>query len=131
MKKENEKINAAIPLTATAITVIVTAAVMALFAFIMYVAQIDSKYSPVLATVSLAAGTFAAAFYAARKIGKRGLFIGFVTGLAVFIFLTIISMIVDKGSLSYNTLFHFVILMLSSFIGGVMGVNKKSKRNYI
>lgn len=131
MKKENENMKSVIPVAAAILGIAVTAVFMALFAFIMYIAQIGSEYSPVLATVSLAAGTFAAAFYAARKIGKRGLLTGFVTGGITFVVLTLISLIVDKGGITYNTLFHFVIIMLSALIGGVMGVNKKTNRNYI
>ena len=132
MKKENEGFNKfAIPITAALLGVIVTAVFMALFAVIMYVAQIGSEYSPVLATVALAAGTLAAAFYAARKIGKRGLLTGLITGGTAFALVTLISLIVNKGGITYNTLFHFIIIMLSALIGGVMGVNKKDIRKYI
>lgn len=131
MKKENTGLNFKIPLTAALICIAITTVFMVVFALLMYIAQIGSEYSPVLATVSLAAGTFASAFYAARKIGKRGLFTGFVTGIIIFIAVTLISLIVDKGGITYNTLFHLIIIMLSALIGGVMGVNKKSKRNYI
>lgn len=131
MKKENEGSKLAIPIGAGILAILVTAAFMAIFAVVMYIAQIGSEYSPVLATVSLAAGTFAAAFYAARKIGKRGLFTGLITGGIIFILITLISLIVDKGGITYNTLFHFIIIMLSALIGGVMGVNKKANRNYI
>lgn len=131
MKKENEGFRFAIPLTAALLGIVVTAAFMALFAVVMYMAQIGSEYSPVLATVSLAAGTLAAAFYAARKIGKRGLLIGLATGGITFVLVTLISLIVDKGGITYNTLFHLIILMLSSLIGGVLGVNKKDNRKYI
>ena len=131
MKKENTGLNFKIPLTAALICIAITTVFMVVFALLMYIAQIGSEYSPVLATVSLAAGAFASAFYAARKIGKRGLFTGFVTGIIIFIAVTLISLIVDKGGITYNTLFHLIIIMLSALIGGVMGVNKKSKRNYI
>lgn len=131
MKKENTGLNFKIPLTAALICIAITTVFMVVFALLMYIAQIGSEYSPILATVSLAAGTFASAFYAARKIGKRGLFTGFVTGIIIFIAVTLISLIVDKGGITYNTLFHLIIIMLSALIGGVMGVNKKSNRNYI
>lgn len=131
MKKENEGLNFKLPITAAVILVLVTAVFMALFAVLMYIVQIGNEYAPVLATVSIAFGTFAAAFYSARKIGKRGLLIGAVTGGAVFLIITVISLILDSGAVTYNMLFHFIIIMLSALIGGVMGVNKKDNRKYI
>ena len=38
---------------------------------------------------------------------------------------------INRGGLTQNTLFRFVILMLSSVIGGILGVNRKSQHKYI
>ncbi len=131
MKKEAEGLKLKNVVAAALLLIFITGIFMLLFAVVMYVAQIGNELSPVLATVSLACGTFSAALYLARKIGKNGLLTGAATGGLVFIILTVISMIFDDGAFTYNTLFHLIILLLSALIGGVMGVNKKENRNYI
>ncbi len=131
MKKDTDGFKLKTPITAVFIFILITAVFMLIFAGIMYIAQIGNEYSPVLATVSLAFGTFAAAFYQARKNGRKGMLIGAATGGTVFLIITLISFILDSGAVTYNTLFHFIIIMLAALIGGVMGVNKKENRKYI
>ncbi len=111
--------------------IITTGIFILLFSVFMYLSQMGYEYSPVFATVSLAAGTFVSAFYAAKKIGSRGFLTGIIVGGVTFIAVTLISLIVDKGSLTSNTLFHFIIIMLSALIGGIMGVNKAHNKKYI
>lgn len=110
------------------IEIAVTAISMLIFAAVMFLAGLDKNLSPVLATVSAAIGTLIAAFFAAKKIGNRGYLIGIAVGGATFIIITLISLIVDGGSITFNTLFHFIIIMLSALIGGISGVNKKGKK---
>lgn len=101
---------------------------MAVFSALMYFLELDKDYSPIFATVSVAIGCFLTAYFTSGKIGQKGLITGLITGLSVFILITVISLIVDKGTVTSNTLFHFIIFVLSSLIGGVIGVNKKSKK---
>ncbi len=110
------------------IQAIITFAFIIIFAGIMYFAELNKNLSPLLATISLSIGTLVAAFYAAGKIGIKGYLTGFIVGITTFIILTMISLIVDEGGITVNTLFHFIIIMLSALIGGVMGVNKKPKK---
>ena len=74
---------------------------------------------------------FAAAFYLSGKNGSRGWLTGAAVGGIVFCVLTLISLMINRGGLTQNTLFRFVILMLSSVIGGILGVNRKSQHKYI
>ena len=80
---------------------------------------------------SLFSGAFAAAFYLSGKNGSRGWLTGAAVGGIVFCVLTLISLMINRGGLTQNTLFRFVILMLSSVIGGILGVNRKSQHKYI
>ena len=88
-------------------------------------------YSVIFATVSVAFGCFAAAYFTAYKNKCKGLLTGLVVGFTAFTVILIISLVADKGSVSLNTLFHFIIFILSSVVGGVMGVNKADNRRYI
>lgn len=109
----------------------VTAAFVLAFAFVMYLFEAGYKYAAVFATISIAAGTFFASLYAARNIGSKGFMTGTVIGGLTFLLVTLISLIVDDGGLTYNTLFHFIIIMLSALIGGITGVNRRNNRKYI
>ncbi len=109
----------------------VTGLFIGIFAVIMYLAQIGFEYSAVLATVSLAAGSLVSAFYAAKKIGRKGFLTGLIVGAVTFLTVTLISLFVDKGGVTVNTLFHLIIIMLSALIGGILGVNKATNKKYI
>lgn len=113
------------------IEIAVTAFFVAVFALIMYLAEAGYKYASVFATVSIALGAFAACFYAAGKTGRRGWLTGMIIGGGTFVIVTLVSLISDSGSVTYNTLFHFIIIMLSSLIGAVIGVNRGTSHKYI
>lgn len=111
--------------------VLTTALFILLFSVFMYLSQMGYEYATVFATVSLAAGTFISAFYAAKKIGEKGFLTGIIVGGITFLLVTVVSLIVDNGSVTSNTLFHFIIIMLSSLIGGIIGVNRAVNKKYI
>ena len=113
------------------IGVIVTAVFIFIFAAVMYFAELDKMYSVIFATVSVALGCFAAAYTAAQKNKSKGFLIGIIVGGVAFSVILLISLIADKGAVGINTLFHFIIFMLSSVVGGVMGVNKAQNTKYI
>jgi putative membrane protein (TIGR04086 family) len=83
------------------------------------------------ATVSLAIGCLAASFFASKSVGQKGYLIGAVIGAVSFIAVTLIALMANKGVFTLNTLFRLIILMLSSFIGGVLGVNRNQNKKYI
>lgn len=104
------------------------ALIIFVFAFAMYFSESGYKYAPVFATVAVAVGCLAAAFYTARKIGHRGYFTGIITGGISFAVITLTALIIDSGAVTVNTFFRFIILMLSAVIGGILGVNKAGKK---
>ncbi len=106
----------------------ITLGLVALFSLVMNLAQLDYKYAPVLGTVAVALGGLGCAWFISSKKGSKGYMVGGIVGLITFILVTLISLIVCDGSLTMNTLFHFIIFMLSSVTGGVLGVNKKPKK---
>ena len=110
---------------------IVTAVFILIFALVMYLSGAAFKYAPVFATLSVAIGCFVAAFFTAKSQGSKGLLVGAVIGGIAFILITLVSLIVNSGGITLNTLFHFIIIMLSSLIGGIIGVNKGKSHKYI
>lgn len=118
-------------LKATVIGVAVTFLSMLLSAAIIMLLNLDRAFSVPLATISLALGSFAAAYYVSSIIQNKGYLIGTLVGLITFGIVTIISLIVNKNGLTVNTLFHLIIILLSSAIGGILGVNKNKSKKYI
>ena len=130
MKKEAEN-KYSIFIKAFIIEALITAVGVIVFAVVMYFLEAGYEYSAVFATVSLAVGCFFGAFYAARKFKQKGLVNGAIIGIITFAIVLFVSLIVDKGSLTVNSLFHLIIFMLSSVIGGIIGVNKSQNKKYI
>lgn len=107
-----------------------TIAVMFVFAAILLFLNLDRAYAAPFATISVAVGSFVASRITAKKIGDRGYLVGIIIGLTVFCVITALSLILGN-SLSINTLFHFVIIVLSSMVGGILGVNAGKSKKYI
>ncbi len=110
--------------------VLSTLAAMLIFAAVLLFLNIDRAYATPFATISLAVGSFIASRYTAKKIGDKGYVVGLIIGIVVFVLITVISLILGN-SLSLNTLFHFIIIMLSSLVGGITGVNQDKHKKYI
>ena len=84
-------------ITGFIIGVVVAAAFIAVFALVMYFAGAAAEYAPVFATLSVAVGSFAAAFFTARRQGNRGWLAGAIIGGITFILITLISLIINSG----------------------------------
>lgn len=110
--------------------VVATLISMLAFAALFLVFSIDRAYSAPFATISLAVGSFIASRYTAKKIGDKGYLIGIIIGAVIFVLITALSLVFGNR-LSLNTFFHFVIIMLSSIVGGIMGVNKDKHKKFI
>lgn len=118
-------------LIGAAIGIAVMLIALLFFAALIYFLNLDRAYSVPFSTVSLALGSFAAAYYVSKRAGHKGYLIGAFVGIISFAAVTVISLITSKGGLTVNTLFHFVIIVLSSSIGGILGVNKWKDKKYI
>ena len=135
MSKEiskNDNINKrAIYIKGCIIGVIISVICMLLFSAVLLFLNLSRAYAQPFATVSIALGCFWAAYYTAKKIGDRGYIIGFVIGIAVFLLITVLSIMIKRTGLNLNTLFHFIIITLYSLVGGIVGVNRDKSKKYI
>lgn len=106
-------------------------AFMCIFSAVILFCGVDRSYSVPFGTVSLAVGSFSAAYYVSRNSERRGYLIGTLIGLVSFAIVTVVSLIINKNGLTINTLFHLIIIVLASAIGGILGVNKGKNKKYI
>ncbi len=130
-KSRENNLNYSYIIKAIILGLAVTALSVFLFAIFMFLTEKGYEFSAVFGTAAVSLGSFVAAFYISRKRQSKGLLTGLITGIAVFLLVTVISLIVDKGTITLNTLFHLIIFLLSSLIGSALGVNKKENRKYI
>ena len=91
----------------------------------------ELAFAPLFATLSLAFGSFVTSFFAAKIKMKKGLLIGILTGILTFLTVLIISVILNGTDFTYNSLFRFIIIVFSSALGGVLGVNSSGNKKYI
>jgi putative membrane protein (TIGR04086 family) len=108
-----------------------TAVFISVFAAAIYFLDLSLDYASIFATVSVGLGGFSAARGIAKKTGKKGAATGFLVGLTIFAVITLTALFVNKSAVTLNTLFHFVIIVLASTSGGILGVNKKKRKEYI
>ena len=128
---EIKKIDYILILKVILIFIIFSAVSVFLFAAVLYFLESGYEFSPLFATISIAIGCFASAFYLGSKIGKNGILIGISVAGIVFIIATLVTLLVNSGAVSIHILLRFVILMLASLIGAIIGVNRKDNQKYI
>lgn len=114
--------------TGILIGVVITFLAIVLAALVLLLIKTGREYAPAISSVCIAVGGFFAAAYTAKKIGSRGYLIGLITGLIFFVLIAVITFIVNKNGFTIDTLFKLLIIMLSSFIGGIFGVGRKAKK---
>ena len=114
-----------------ALEILVSAVAVFLFAAVMYFLELDLRTATLFGTLSIALGIFVAAFFASQKFNIKGIVTGLIIGLINFVVVLLISLFADKGAVTQNTLFHFIIFLLTALIGGIMGANRKMSKKYI
>lgn len=125
---EKEKIKIWPLIISVLIQTAVTFILVAVFALIINLANLDYKYAPVFGSVAVGLGSLAGAMRYSAKKKSKGYLIGLAFGGTTFLIVTLIGLILNGGGLTLNTLFHLIIIMLSSLSGGIIGVNKGGKK---
>lgn len=131
MKNENMdgmKGKIAVYLVSVVLGFVMTFILMLLFAVLSVTLDLAESFATPFASVAAALGSLFSAFLSSKRLKKGGLVNGLVCGSAIFIISAAIALGVDEGSLTLNTLFNFLIIMLSALIGGVWGVNQRTKK---
>lgn len=103
---------------------------MLVFAAVSVVADLGESFAAPFTSLSAAAGSLVSAFIASKKIKSRGLINGLICGGSMFAVIMCVSLAISDGGITLNTLFNFIIIILSALIGGVWGVNGRKKKDY-
>lgn len=110
---------------------IVIALLFVLFAFGMSFFILPTSSATITASLSVAIGTFFGGFTAAKRLAKKGIIIGALCGVAMFLIFTVIGMAAFKSAPSTGTLIKLLIFVTSGAIGGIIGVGNADKRKIL
>lgn len=113
------------------IGLIVTVLLFVLFALGMSFYILPTTSANVVASISLAAGSFSGGFFAAKKLGKNGLITGALCGLATFLIFTLIGIAAFGNAPGSSTLIRLLIFITAGAIGGIIGVGNADKRKIV
>lgn len=126
-QKYNTKEKVIIYSFSSLIGIISTFLFMLLSSLFMVIFEFNIGVLPIVSSFCLMVGSFVAGFLSAKKIGSKGILCGIVVSVIIFAFVFIVSLLLDSSGITLNTLIHFIINLLSSLIGGIIGVNKSAK----
>lgn len=110
---------------AISVGVVISLVSVLILALITLFLDLPEAAVSLFAMTSLAIGGFSSAFLSSKKLKKRGIINGIICAAATFLLVFFISLIVDKGGISLNTLFNLIAAVLSGLIGGISGVGQK------
>ena len=115
---------------------VLVGALISFFALLLFAAlclylDLQENYSFFVSGVCLAIGGFNSGFLSSKKLKKKGILNGFVCGMFLYLIVLIISLFFRESGVTSNTLYRFLLTIIASMMGGVIGVNFKSKRKYI
>lgn len=113
------------------IGLIITSLLFVLFALAMSFFILPTNSANIVASISIAVGTFLGGYFAAKKLAKNGLIIGALCGFAMFLLFTIIGIAAFGTAPSASTLIRLLIFVTSGAIGGILGVGNADKRKII
>ncbi|MGN0665445.1 MAG: TIGR04086 family membrane protein [Huintestinicola sp.] len=106
-----------------------TAASLLLSCFALFLDLSDSAVS-VLSGISLGAGCFACASAAANRRRRHGLATGLVCGLCVFCTAMLIGAFTVKSFTAGGIVSKLLVILASSALGGIRGVNTRRGAHY-
>lgn len=126
-EKYNKKEKAIICLISSFVGIIITFLTMLFSSLVMVIFEFNLSSLPIISSICLMTGSFVAGFLSAKKIGSRGIICGILVSVIIFVFVFSVSLILNSSGITFNTLIHFIINLLSALIGGIIGVNKSTK----
>ena len=123
----NKKEKAIIYLIASAVGMVIVFLSMIVAALFMVLFEIKLYFLPIVAPICLVLGSFTSGYLSAKKIGYGGIISGLIVGVITYLFVFLISAIVDPTGITFTSFIHLIITLIASLIGGIVGVNKNYK----
>ncbi len=102
-----------------------------IMAMISLYIDIPENYSGLFAGISLGVGNFVSGYLSSKKIRSGGILNGSICAVILYVIVVIVSLFVSENGFTHNTLYHFLITLISGMIGGIIGVNGSTRKNII
>ena len=96
-----------------------------IFSAILSISSASSSIAKPIATAVLFLSAFICGYISSRILKEKGILIGAVSGAIYFLLYAIIGLIFGSKSLQAAVSLKFIIAVVSSAIGGVIGVNRR------
>lgn len=114
--------------TSSLIGVVIMLGVVLLLSVLMSKVDIPEQVVTVMSSISLCIGAYSAGYIASRRRRQNGLVLGMITGVIVYCLVFFLGVMFAKTSITFNAFTKFIMVLICSAIGGVLGVNSKAKR---
>ena len=110
---------------------VVTFLMLMLLAVLLTVKDFPASAAVAFSSIAAGIGAFFSGFLAARIVGRKGLMIGGLTGILLYLIVTLISLAVSAADFTLLSLVKLAIILLAAVIGGVCGVNTRKRRKIV
>jgi putative membrane protein (TIGR04086 family) len=107
---------------------VICAAILALMALVVSMRTVPQSVLDPVAVFALSVGAFTSGFCCARIIRKNGLWCGLFTGVIFSLVTLICGFGVPGNTWGLGALIKVAIILFSSMLGGVLGVNTRLRR---
>ena len=104
--------------------------VLLLAAVIMSSSDVPEGYAAIAADTAVIVSSLAAGTAAAKVLKMRGLMVGIVMGAVYYAVLMIVGLIFFNTELTAAAATRLIMIVISSAIGGVLGVNVRIKKKW-
>ena len=115
-------------LIGVAVGVIVCILMLLMMAAVVQTVDVPRRATMPLAVIAAAAGAFAAGLTASAVTGRRGLPVGAVCGLTLFLLILIAGFVRYSGVSGGYALIKLAALLVSGSVGGLLGMGLRRKR---
>ena len=112
------------------VSIIVTFIFLAMSAIASTNLDLNDTANLVLSLISANLGVVVGGFVAGKLNKSKGYLVGAINGIIIFIILTVVSFFFSKESMTAISLIKLFTFVLSSIIGGILGVNFNKRRNF-
>ncbi|MEG2295666.1 MAG: TIGR04086 family membrane protein [Oscillospiraceae bacterium] len=98
---------------------------LSMLSIIMSIQPIPQNFIYPITLFVMAVGAFVSGYFCTKITKKEGLFLGFLCGVLLFSVIAIFGIMFSNLEFNFSMLTKFLTIILSSMIGGVLGVNSK------
>lgn len=110
--------------------VAVTILVMLLMAVLLSSVDLPESAPGVMSTACIGLGALLGGFIAAKRNGRHGLLVGFISGTVMYIIFALLALALGSG-VGMIFITRLIVAAVMSALGGVLGINLRRKRKYV